>query len=810
MQFIGVCRILNIFGREQLFCEKTLSKYDSLQMNGLKQYKISSLFSRYIGLISVSSIFVMVLVYSFIEFLDYSKEEQLLREKFYNDQKIKVARETEKIAEYINLSRLFLEDKLNRQLYERTNEAWATMENLYNRYKNTRSKQEIKTLIKEALRPVRFNNSRGYYFIVSLSGVEELFPVSPDYEGKNLLELTDDMGNYVIKDELEIVNKFGEGFVTDYWKKPGDSSGMIYPKTSYIKLFKPLDWYVGCGEYLDEVQKDIQSEAKKAIKRMRFDYNGYAFAYTFSGDPIVTNHPKIPENKNLRDTVDVNGVKILQKMRELVDNIEGGYLIYHWSKPDSDSIAPKITYCRGIHDWEWIVGAGVYLDEIEKVIEKDKKHLYQQLYKKIIIAVLLSFILLGIVSLLIKRIARNLQTNFANFSQSLEHAVSTSTELPITNIQIDDLKAIIKEINIVVRNKQETEEQLKMSESLFRVIFDHVPVMLLIFDSSLNPTRWNIEAEKYFVISPEDRQYNSGKKTQKTANVGALQMSIFHEKDVQEGIFRTYQVDTKEGLRYQNWATFKTDSEAIVSVGYDITDIKNQEEELRNLNKAKDKIFSIISHDLHGPFNAIIGFAQIFLAKYEKLSDEKRIAYVSQINSSASNMHKQLLNLLQWARMQTGNMKISIGKVNLSAMTEDIFSVLRPQAQLKQIELKNNIDAAIRISADASMLGTVLQNLVSNSIKFTNNKGLIEISAISLSQYTTITISDNGIGMNKAQLENLFDLTKTPRRKGTSNEMGTGLGLVICKEFVEKMDGRLWAESSENLGTTMFIQMPTA
>jgi signal transduction histidine kinase len=752
----------------------------------------------------------MVAVYSVIEFIDYSKEEELLREKFYNDQKLKVARETEKIAEYINLSRLFLEDKLNRQLYERTNEAWSTMENLYNKYKNSKSKQEIKNIIKEALRPVRFNNGRGYYFVVSLNGVEELFPVSPEYEGKNLLELTDDMGNLVIQDELEIVNKFGEGFVTDYWKKPGDNSGMIYPKTSYIKLFKPLDWYVGCGEYLDEVQKDIQGEAKKAIKRMRFDYNGYAFAYTFKGDPIVTNNQKIPETRNLWDTVDAQGVKIIQKMRELVDNIEGGYLIYQWSKPDSDSIASKITYCRGIHDWEWIVGAGVYLDEIEKVIENDKKHLYQQLYKKIFIAVLFSLLLLVLVSILIKRIARNLQTNFANFSQSLEHAVSTSSELPYTNIQIEDIKIIIKEINVVVRNKKETEEQLRMSESLFRVIFDHVPVMLLIFDSNLNPTRWNIEAEKYFVISPEDRHYNSLSKIQKSANIGALQMSIFRENEEHDGIFRTFPVETKEGLRYQNWATFKTDLDAIVTVGYDISEIKNQEEELRNLNKAKDKIFSIISHDLHGPFNAIIGFAQIYLAKHDKLSDEKKIAYVSQINSSATNMHKQLLNLLQWARMQTGNVKVSIGKVNLSAMAEDIFAVLQPQAQLKQIELKNTIDAAIRINADSSMLGTVLQNLISNSIKFTNNKGLIEISAISLSQYTTITITDNGIGMNKSQLDNLFDLTQTPRRKGTANEMGTGLGLVICKEFVEKMSGRLWVESSENAGTTMYIQMPTA
>ena len=774
----------------------------------IRQYRISTLFSRFIGLISVATMLLLIMVYAFIEINDFSREETLLREKFQNAQRQKVSVETEKIIEYINLSRLFLEDKLNRQLYERTNEAYSTIHGLYNLHKDKHSTAEIKTMIKEALRPIRFNNGRGYYFIVSLKGVEELYPVNPKMEGVNLIELTDDMGNKVIQDELEIVTKFGEGFVTDYWHKPEDPNGMIHAKTSYVKIFEPLNWYVGCGEYLDDVQKDIQKEAITAIERVRFEYNGYAFAYTFEGDPIVSNNLQIPNNRNLWDTTDVNGVPIIQKMRSLVDNIEGGYLSYQWAKPNTDSVAPKIVYCKGIHDWEWIVGAGVYLDEIDNEIKEDRAHLHQQLYKKIFSAIFLVLIILTITSVIIRKVTRILHRNFSNFSNSLENSIATEEPLSMEQIQIEDIKNIAKEINVVIENKKEAVEKLRISEALFRVVFDHAPVVLIIFDQDLNPTRWNIEAEQYFIL--ENKNSVNSITSSKPTNIASLQTAIFQNKNEDAGEFKLFDIETITGLRKQNWATFETESNETVAVGYDITELKKNEEELKNLNNAKDKIFSIISHDLHGPFNAIIGFAQIYLARYEKLTDEKKIKYVEQINLSAQNMHKQLINLLHWARMQTGNINVSIGKTNLHTLVDEIFSVLLPQAELKEIELKNNINPNIRVMADSSMLATVIQNLTSNAIKFTHKKGLVDISAITNSKHTTISITDNGIGMNKEQTDDLFNIAKTPRRRGTSNEMGTGLGLIICKEFVDKMSGEIWVESSVNIETTIYIKLPVA
>jgi len=749
----------------------------------------------------------MISAYSIIEILEFSKKSKLLREEFQNTQKQIATDETNKIVEYINLSRLFLDDKMNRMLYERTNEAWAIADNIYKKYKDTKSQSEIKLIVKEALRPIRFNNQRGYYFIASLNGVEELYPIKPEVEGTNLLGLKDDMGNYVIKDEIEIVNKFGEGFVTGYWKKPGDKSDKIYSKTSFIKVYKPLGFYLGCGEYLDEMMEDIQDDAIKNVKQMRLDKNSYLSIYTFDGDPVITNLSVSEEGKNMWDITDANGVKIMQEMRKLVNNLEGGYLTYHWKKPDTDTVVQILTYCRAIHDWEWIVGSSVHLDRIETVIAKDKQSLYEQLILKIIVALSFSVLIYIFIVVLMRKVSNNLQSNFQDFSHNLEHSVTTNTEISIRETNIGDFIPIIDNINTVILRKKTIESQLLANESLFRVIFDNVPIMIVILDSNFDTIRWNIEVEKYFFVSPDEYRGFSTPRLHKQANIESLKKIILNKKDSTEGIVHTIQFETKEGIRYQSWTTLKTKTDNIVLAGIDITDVRNQEETIKNLNDAKETVFSIISNDLYDPFSYVVGITQTLLAKFDKLSDDNKKLYLTQVNSSSTIMKMQLQKLIQWSKLQSDSLIVNISRVNLFSIIDDVVMKQILQAHAKQIEIKINVDHSIQLNADPILLEIVIQNIISNAIMFTNKKGSIEISAIKLTQNTTIIISDNGIGMTPEQIENIFDMAKTPRRKGTAKETGIGLGLIICKAYVEKMNGYLWIESTVDEGTTVYIQL---
>ncbi len=749
----------------------------------------------------------MISIYSIVEIIEFSSKSKRLRENFFNEQNKIVSGETNKIIEFVNLSRLFLEDKLNRMLYERTNEAWALIDNIYKNNKGKKSQPEIKEIIKDALRPIRFNNQRGYYFMLSFNGIDELYPTNPEVEGKNLLNLRDDMGNYVIKNELDIIEKFGEGFVTDFWKKPNDLSDKVYPKTSFIKGYKPLGLYVGCGEYLDEVLKDIQADAIKSIKLMRFNSNGYAFVYNFNGIPIVSNDNE--SNRNISDTVDINGVKVFKKMRSIVDNLEGGFLTYHWAKPGTDSIVPKLAFCRAIHDWEWIVGSCVYLDQIETLIAKEKHELFNQLSLNILIVLSFSFFLYMFVLAIIKRVTNNLKLNLNNFSQNLEHSITNFTEIPKSDNQIEELIDVTNNINSVISKRKAVEVQLLENESLYRKVFDHVPVLLIILDSNYNTTRWNIEAEKYFFAIPNEFHGFTAPIIHKQASLESLKKMVLHEQEFKEGIANTLQIETKEGIRHQTWTILKTQANNFILVGFDITDIKNQEVALKESNNAKDTVFSIISHDLYDPFTSIISITQTLLAKFDELSEEKKRNYLTQINTSSSAMNNQFQKLIQWSKLQSGSISVSFEKVILHSIVENVLIKLILQAHTKFIEIKNNIEYSVRINADSILLEIVLHNIISNSIKFTNKRGVIELSAVSLTQFTTIIINDNGIGMGKSQLENIFDLVKTPRRKGTGNETGVGLGLIISKEYVEKMGGRIWVESVEDGGTTTYIQLQT-
>ncbi|MGI6478511.1 MAG: cache domain-containing protein [Salinivirgaceae bacterium] len=772
-----------------------------------KQYQISSLFLKYIKLVSFISILLMISAYSIIEILDFSKKSQLLREEFQNTQKQIATDKTNKIIEYINLSRLFLDDKMNRLLYERTNEAWSIIDNIYQKYRGTRSKSEIKLIVKESLRPIRFNNQRGYYFIVSLDGVEELYPTNPEFEGMNLLGLQDDMGNYVVKDELEIVNKFGEGFVTGYWKKPGDKSDKIYPKTSFVKVYKPLGVYIGCGEYLDDMMKDIQNDAMKSIRQMRFDNDSYEFIYTFNGDPVITSHSVLSDNKNIWDTTDAYGVKIMQEMRNLVNNLEGGYLTYHLKKPDADTVVQKLIYCRAIHDWEWIVGSRVCLDRIETVIAKDKQRLYEQLILNIIVALSFAVLIYIFILVLMRKISNNLQSNFQNFSYNLEYSITTSTEISNKDTNIKDFIPIIDNINTVISKKKTIENQLITNESLFRVIFDNVPIMIVILDSNRNTMRWNLEVEKYFFVSSNEYRSFSIPKFQKQANIESLKKVVLNEKDSTEGDAHIIQFETKEGIRYQNWTAITTKTDNIVLVGMDVTDIKNQEETIKNLNDAMDAVFSIISKDLYDPFSSVIGVTQTLLAKFDELSDDEKKLHLTQVNTSSTIMNTQLQKLIQWSKIQSDSLVANISRINLFSTIDEVVTKQILYAHLKQIEIKNNVDPSIKLNADPILLEIVIQNILSNAIMFTNKNGSIEISAIKLTQNTTIIISDNGIGMTQEQIENIFDMAKTPRRKGTANEIGIGLGLIICKAYVEKMNGYIWIESTVDGGTTVYVQL---
>lgn len=236
--------------------------------------------------------------------------------------------------------------------------------------------------------------------------------------------------------------------------------------------------------------------------------------------------------------------------------------------------------------------------------------------------------------------------------------------------------------------------------------------------------------------------------------------------------------------------------------------LKKSEEKLKLLNSTKDKFFSIIGHDLKSPFSTINGFSQLLkksLKESDIVSSEK---YVEAIISSAQHTNRLLNNLLTWARNELGMVSFNPADISLYKVAEDVTDLLNSSAKLKEIVIFNNISSAEMVFADENMLRTILQNLILNAIKYTKRSGRIDIDSRQTESTVIIYVSDNGTGIKSEVLENLFDKINLYTTKGTEEEGGTGLGLIICKEFVEKHAGKIGAESEYGKGSKFWFSLP--
>lgn len=231
-------------------------------------------------------------------------------------------------------------------------------------------------------------------------------------------------------------------------------------------------------------------------------------------------------------------------------------------------------------------------------------------------------------------------------------------------------------------------------------------------------------------------------------------------------------------------------------------------EELRDLVATKDKLFSIIAHDLRSPFNNIIGLSELLLKNEEVSNTSECKMYAGLINSSATSTLVLLDNLLNWAKSQTNQLSYNPKKIVLSSLINEVVKTSNSLMLQKNISLKIIEGKEIEVYTDENMINIILRNLISNAIKYTKPGGQIKIGVIRGFKQFEVSIADNGVGMNEEKIKTLFNITSNKTSPGTENEKGSGLGLVLCKEFVEKLGGKIWVESEEGKGSIFKFNLP--
>ncbi|WP_321279897.1 PAS domain-containing sensor histidine kinase [Marinifilum fragile] len=367
-----------------------------------------------------------------------------------------------------------------------------------------------------------------------------------------------------------------------------------------------------------------------------------------------------------------------------------------------------------------------------------------------------------------------------------------------------------------LEKRKKVEEDLKISEKRFRTLVENAPDLIMRFDknykhlfvNSATKTLLNIEPEEFIGKTHEELGFPE-------------HMCKFWEKEMKKVFLSSklkvvefsIQIDGED--KYFDWQLIpefdeEGQTETILAVARDITARKLNEKALEDAVKTKDKFFSIIAHDLKNPFNAMLPIIHILKENHLDMQREQLSEMIELINSSVKQEYNLLKNLLEWSRAQTGAIKLKPERIELRQLFESNLLLHRAVAENKNISIEVNDPESYNVLSDKYMLETVIRNLVSNALKFTETNGNIKIHITENKNQVLCSVQDNGIGISPENQQKLFRIDTNYTRLGTKDESGTGLGLILCKEFVEKNGGSITVQSEVAVGSTFTFSLPKA
>ncbi len=350
---------------------------------------------------------------------DFKKIENDIEKKYILNQKENIKIQIENIYNYIISEQKETEKKLKQSLINRTIEAHTIITNIYEEYKDSLSKEEMIPIFKAAIKDIRFNNKRGYFFVYDNKGTNIIHPLLPKLEGKNLINYQDTKGLYVLKESIELLKNKDSAYQEWHWRKTKDDSNE-YKKIGFVKNIYQLDWFIGTGEYVNDFSKDMEKNVLKQIEKLRFGKNSYFLAIDKNNKYISHINKNLIGENFFNKLNAINNVEKVNKIKKTIASKEG-YINLDFYKPNSKRISSKIMYLKIIPMWDWIISTGFYKEDVKNLIEEENHRLInkynENLENLITISLLTTFILL-IISFYISTL---IEKKFKKYKIDIEH-----------------------------------------------------------------------------------------------------------------------------------------------------------------------------------------------------------------------------------------------------------------------------------------------------------------------------------------------------------------------------------------------------
>ncbi len=433
---------------------------------------------------------------------DFHSQSDKMRLEYIHSQEQIVKQEVLDVVKLISYEKAQNIILTKKTIQSRTYEAIAIAQNIYEQNKTVKSRAEIQTMITDALRPIRFQGDKGYYFICGFDGTEILFADKPELEEKNLLEMQGSHGKNVVKDMIAIAKNDREGFYQYHWTKPG-GEGNYYNKVSFIKRLDPFNFFIGTGLYVDDVEKSINKELLSTISRIRFGKEGYIFVNRFNGDALIGNGTLFPDTQKLWEVYNRNPEKtknLFAKELAAARTLNGDFIYYSFKKLNSpEKESPKASFIFGIPDLQWLIGAGVYLDDVETDIALLQVQFSKQIKTKVIFSTLITISILAFFLVLFQFMTKRLNRDITHFISFFNQPLSTAKPIDRELIKFYEFDQMAKNINtlflenIKIQQKLHNEEMsLLQTEAKYRNTMDSTLIGVYIIQDFLfqyvNPT----------------------------------------------------------------------------------------------------------------------------------------------------------------------------------------------------------------------------------------------------------------------------------------------------------------------------------
>ncbi len=753
-----------------------------------------------------------------------SIESNKIREEYIGNQKARVMQQVIGVRDYIYYIRSHTKTKMRNKLQERVNEGYNIAMNIYLENKGKHSDEEIKAIIIQALSPIWFNNNRCCYYIYSMDGIQQMNPLASNYNGKSRLGFLDKDGNDHVGNELRLLKKKNDGFV-DYRTTSKHSDDLSLSKIAFVKKFDPFNWYIGTTDNVPDFESDIKHETLERISHIRYGKEGYVFVNTYDGYALITNGVLKDPPINILSGKDENWKKIFAVELEAAHKPEGDFYTYKFRKLSAPKNSAKASYFAGVPEWEWILGAGIYIDDIEPVIAQKKADFDRQIRLNIFKVFGLMVFMMLIIVLVARYISKRTKESLNHLTQFFNTAKTEYEAIDPKLLYFDEFQAIAASADSMVAERQKVKIDLETEKSLLRCLIDSVPDLIFFKDKDGKFLGCNKAFEEYTgrkeaeFKGRTDYDFFTKEQADKYAKSDAEILQTKKTQRTFEWIAypdgRKVLLDTVKKLFFDT----KGNSLGLIGISRDITEI---EETQNNLTLAKEKaeesdklktaFLANMSHEIRTPMNAIIGFSDLLTD--DDLTRSEKLDYSVHIKKAGESLMNLISDIIDIAKIEAGQLQINHAACDLDELLNELVGTYSEvisksgKDDLKIRLLKQVGVNGLVIMTDPFRLKQVLSNLVGNATKFTEH-GHIEFGYLMKDAETIeFIVHDTGMGIALTKQKDIFQRFSQVDNSNTRKYGGTGLGLAISKHIVEIMGGKIWLESEPDKGSSFCFTLP--